>query len=121
MPENLLKAEQVTDTDCPMYVMTNQYTRNGAVAMLYPEVLEKMCGLFPDGYYILPSSIHDLVIIPKSVSMTPRELGEMVRDINKAAVTREEVLSDRIYEYDKDKGRVLQVPESIAKGREAER
>lgn len=121
MPENLLKADQVPNTDCPMYVMTNQFTRNGAVAMLYPEVLERMCGLFPEGYYILPSSIHDLVIIPKSVSMTPKELGEMVRDINKVAVIREEVLSDRIYEYDKVKGRIFQVPESMDKGREAER
>lgn len=121
MPENLLKADQVPDTDCPMYVMTNQFTRNGAVAMLYPEVLERMCGLFPEGYYILPSSIHDLVIIPKSVGMEPGELGAMVRDINKAAVMREEVLSDRIYEYDKVKGRIFQVPESMEKGREAER
>lgn len=121
MPENLLRAEQIPDTDYPMYVLTNQFTRDGAVAMLYPEVLDRMCGLFPEGYYILPSSVHDLIIVPKSAGVVPVELGEMVRDISRAALKREEVLSDRIYEYDKVKGRIFQVPESMEKGREAER
>lgn len=121
MPENLLEANQLPVTDCPMYVITNQRTYNGAVAMLYPEVLDRMCDLFSKGYYILPSSIHDLVIVPKNADMTPGELGEMVRDINKNMVEREEVLSDHIYEYDRDKRRLCRVPESMDKRREAER
>lgn len=118
--ENLLEREQVPEIMYPMYVLTNNEQKEGAVSMLSPTVLERISGLFPDGYYVLPSSTNEVMIIPKSAGLSAAELGEMVRDINKTVI-REEVLSDRIYEYDKDKGRVLQVPESMKKGREAER
>lgn len=78
--------------------------------MLYPEILNQVHELFPEGYYILPSSIDDLIIVPKSACIPPRLLGEMVRDINREQLMREQVLSDHIYEYDKENG--------DAKGRE---
>lgn len=89
--------------------------------MLHPETLEQMSRLFPEGYYLLPSSVHEFLIIPKSMDISPKELGEMVRDVNHQMVSKEEILSDRVYEYDKEKRRILQVPESIEKERGMER
>lgn len=118
---NLLKEEQVPDFECSMYVLTNPSRTGGAAAMLHPETLEQMSRLFPEGYYLLPSSVHEFLIIPKSMDISPKELGEMVRDVNHQMVSKEEILSDRVYEYDKEKGRILQVPESIEKERGMER
>ena len=53
--------------------------------------------------------------------MGGKELGQMVREVNRDMVSREEVLSDRVYEYDKDLGKICQVPESIQKSREVTR
>ena len=77
--------------------------------------------LFPEGYYLLPSSIHEMIIVPKDGNISPKELGEMVRNVNETEVAREEVLSDRIYEFDKEKRQLCQVPESIEKEKEMER
>lgn len=81
----------------------------------------KVDQLFPEGFYILPSSIHETLIIPKDGAMTPKELGEMVREVNRTEVLREEVLSDRVYEYDREKGKIRQVTESLEKARVMER
>ena len=54
-----------------------------------------------------------LLIVPKSPEIDPRELGEMVRAVNRAEVAKEEQLSDRVYEYDREAGMIRQVPESI--------
>ncbi len=45
----------------------------------------------------------------------------MVREVNKTEVARDEILSDRVYEFDKEKRRLRQVPESIEKAKEMER
>ena len=84
-------------------------------------MMKKIGEIFPEGVYILPSSVHEVLIIPKENAPSPKELGEMVREVNRAEVAREEVLSDRIYEYDKEHGKICQVPESIEKQRGMER
>ena len=62
-----------------------------------------------------------MIIIPKDLSMTPKEMGEMVREVNQKEVSRDEILSDRVYEFDKEKRQLRQVPESIEKTKEMER
>ena len=53
--------------------------------------------------------------------MTPKEMGEMVREVNQKEVARDEILSDRVYEFDREKRQLRQVPESIEKEKEMER
>ena len=62
-----------------------------------------------------------MIIIPKDLGMTPKEMGEMVRDVNQKEVARDEILSDRVYEFDKEKRQLRQIPESIEKAKEMER
>ena len=108
------------------YILSNKSRTNGAVYLASSEVMEKISRLFPDGIYLLPSSVHEILVLPKGKDglwreKTPFELGEMVREVNRTSVEREEILSDRIYEYDKERGKVRQVPESIKKERGMER
>lgn len=104
-----------------MYVLTNDNKMDGAINILYPEILSCIEEVIPEGFYILPSSIHESLIVPKSERMMPKELGEMVREVNATQVDREETLSDRIYEYDKDSKGFHQVAESMKKREDMER
>lgn len=103
------------------YVLSNESRINGAVYLASPEIMEKLCGLFPEGFYLLPSSVHEIIVAPKGTDgsrkeMNPLQLGRMVRDINRTEIKREEILSDRVYEYDKENKKIRQVPESIERG-----
>lgn len=111
--ENLLENPAPEEVPSQLYVLSNMSKNKGAAVLSYPGVLEKADQLFPKGFYILPSSIHELLIVPKSPEIDPRELGEMVRAVNRAEVAKEEQLSDRVYEYDREAGMIRQVPESI--------
>ena len=59
--------------------------------------------------------------MPKEQGISPKDLGQMVREVNRAEVAREEVLSDRVYEYDKEAQKIRQVPESIERARGMEK
>jgi len=52
--------------------------------------------------YILPSSIHEVIILPKSTMFNKEELMAMVRDVNTEGVSKDEVLSYTVYEYDRN-------------------
>ena len=103
------------------YVLTNMENQYGASMITQPEVLNKLNQLFPEGFYVLPSSVHEVLIVPDNGEVEPRRLGEMVREVNRAEVKREEVLSDRVYRYDKEKHQIHQEPDSIQKAKEMER
>lgn len=104
-----------------MFTLTNQRGIDGAAVIVFPGVMEKLNELFPEGFYVAPSSIHETVIIPKNklkeMDIDVEYLGRMVRDINEKYIAPKEILSDRIYEYDKESGKIRQVPESIEKER----
>lgn len=104
-----------------MFVLTNRGMSYGACAIAFPGVMEKVSRMFPEGFYILPSSVHEVLIVPKDGELAPKELGNLVREVNQREVSREEVLSDRVYEYDRERGRICQVPESVERGRAMER
>lgn len=120
---NLLKEGTVECANLPQegfYVLTNERKTYGASLLAVPGVMEKVDRLFPEGYYILPSSLHEVLIIEKDKNLSAKELGEMVREINRTEVSLQERLSDCVYEYDREKATIRQVPESL-RSREMER
>ena len=104
-----------------LYALTNVEKQYGASMITQPEVLNKLEQLFPEGFYVLPSSVHEVLIVPDNGEMEPKMLGEMVREVNKNEVERQEILSDRVYSYDKEKHQIRQEPDSIQKVKEMER
>lgn len=97
------------------YILTNDRLIDGAALIAFPGVMEKLDELFTEGFFVVPSSIHETMIVPKRSAgqITPEIMGQMVRDINRTYVEKKEILSDRIYEYDKESGTIRQVPESM--------
>ncbi|MDY2628590.1 MAG: DUF5688 family protein [Lachnospiraceae bacterium] len=89
------------DADHPeMFVLTNSSRCNGAAALLYENALEHASDRIGGNFYILPSSIHEVILLPDDGQLEPANLAEMVCEINKHDVAATEKLSDTIYYYD---------------------
>lgn len=84
----------------PLSVLTNESGIDGAALIACPEVLKAVQKEIGEEFYILPSSIHEVLIMPKSDADIVEELKEMVSSINKAEVLPEDRLSDNVYEFD---------------------
>lgn len=91
----------------PMYVLTNQQRVNGACCILYQDVLRQISQQLNDNLYILPSSIHEVILIPASTTENPQELSRIVQEINQTEVAPEEVLSDCVYHYNRCSDQIL--------------
>lgn len=84
----------------PMYILTNQETYFGAAALLYPHVLPHIGALLGCNFFVLPSSIHECILVPDFGIYSKSELEEMVVEVNSTQVAKEEVLSNHVYYYD---------------------
>lgn len=101
--EQELLPPEYEQTEDKMYVLSNEIRSFGASAILYPGQLEAVAALLGEAYYVLPSSIHEVIIVPESGSMPTVQMEAMVTEINQTQVDEEEVLSNRVYYYDNKK------------------
>lgn len=83
-----------------MYVLSNRLRSHGAAAILYNQRLEGIGTYLKSNYYVLPSSIHEVIIVPEDAAPGMEMLAQMVSEINRTQVACEEVLSDSVYYYD---------------------
>ena len=90
-----------------MYVATNEQCSLGAAVMRYPNFWEKVRGMIRGDFYILPSSIHEVILVPESFGLEPERMQEMVKEINQIGVAPEEVLSDSVYYFDGEEIRIV--------------
>ncbi|GAB6160770.1 DUF5688 family protein [Howardella ureilytica] len=88
-----------SDDDKQIYVLTNEANFNGAACILYKDLLKKVSSEIESDLYIIPSSVHEVLIIPKADNITSEELSRMVREVNETDLEREDILSDHVYEY----------------------
>ena len=95
---DLLVAEK-TERD-RMYVLSNKVRNFGAACIAYPYVLEMIGEILKEDFYVLPSSVHEVVIVPSSGGICSYEMDEMIREINETQVLDEEILSDHAYYFD---------------------
>lgn len=84
-----------------MYVLTNNLRSFGAACILYDGVLEDIGNQLNENYYVLPSSIHEMIIISESQCPTREHLDEMVAEINETQIDEEDVLSNRVYYFNR--------------------
>lgn len=84
-----------------MYVLTNEEKYFGAAALLYPHVLAHIGSVLKKNFFVLPSSVHECILVPDLGHYTRLELMKMVREVNQNQVEEEEILSYEIYYYDR--------------------
>jgi hypothetical protein len=85
--------------ETPMYIMTNNLKNNGACCILYPQALQHFADNVGENLYILPSSIHETLLIPERFISDISFLSDMVKEVNATEVLEEELLSDNAYRY----------------------
>ena len=87
-----------------LYVLTNSSRVNGAACILYDNLLKKFANDVHSDLFILPSSVHEVIIVPKKNAFDKSELADMVREVNEQGVSQDEILSDNVYEYNRKNG-----------------
>lgn len=90
-----------TESGPTMYVLTNIRKINGANILLYKERLSEVAEKMQDDFYILPSSIHELLAVPVS-DADVKQLRKMVKEMNDNEVTPEEILGYEVYRYSRE-------------------
>ncbi len=96
--EEIEKVERQKPMD--MYILTNDTKTNGAVCMMYPNVLKDFAEDKGFDLFIIPSSIHEVLLVPKKAGSAKR-LNEILNDVNKNSLDSVEILSNKIYSYDR--------------------
>ena len=104
--EILNKNEYIEDLQdaTPMYVLSNRTRVQGASCILYPNILKDFASAVKSDFYILPSSVHEVILLPAQGDEDKEGLKRMVCEVNETQVEREEVLSDSVYYYSQEKG-----------------
>lgn len=89
----------------PLYVMTNQSRMYGAARILDTDVLESFAERMNADLVVIPSSTHEVLLLPVTESVQTIELmNDMVKEVNRTEVDAEERLSDHVYLYRKGTG-----------------
>ena len=96
----------VSEDMVPMYVCSNSQKVNGAGVILYKDLLKQFAEKTGSDFYILPSSIHETLLVPVSDQMEVEALRSMVREVNATQVAPEEVLSDNVYIYRREDDKI---------------
>ena len=99
LEREISESEAYQEGEIPMYVLTNIMHFNGAAAMLYSDIISDFAEELETDFYILPSSIHEVILIPKVPDLEKQVLEQMVREVNQEEVDQQERLSDQVYCY----------------------
>lgn len=105
-PVDLLAADRTSHVYDGVLVLTTPDNYAGAAALFYPEVKERIAELIRGNYFVLPSSIHEMLILPDTGDRDPGELAAMVMAVNASEVMPQERLGNRVLYYDADSGRL---------------
>ena len=92
-----------------MFVLTNQNRYYGAACLVYPDMLEVIGEMLQDDFYILPSSVHEVIFLGKNGCMDSAALNEMIEEVNRTQVDEEEWLSDHAYLYDRKSKKFISI------------
>lgn len=91
---------------CQLYVLSNVQKLNGACAILYDDVLKNIAKRIGSDLWILPSSIHETLLIPYKAGQSFEELKKMVQEVNETTLETSDILSDHPYFYSLKENRI---------------
>lgn len=84
----------------PMYVLSNVNRTDGASCMLYPSLISDFAMAMGSDLYIIPSSVHELLLLPAGDADERSSIRDIIREVNETQLLEEEILSDSLYIYD---------------------
>ena len=96
--------EDLETEDCSMFVVSNENRFWGDGFILMKENIEKLSERLGASLIIIPSSVHETIVVPDTIPDLLPNCLQMVKDVNTTTVDPKEQLSDSIYRYDRDRG-----------------
>ncbi|MFQ9516110.1 MAG: DUF5688 family protein [Eubacterium sp.] len=106
--ENIIREEVETlkaDREMEMFVLTNSIRTNGAACITYPGILKEFAAQHGSDVYIIPSSIHEVILIP-GTDWEKSRLDKMVVEVNENELDPVEILSDHVYVFKREEGEI---------------
>ena len=105
MAEMMMGIQEMTPEDevAPIYVLTNEERSQGAAMIARPDIMKGIGDKVGCDYYVLPSSTHEVLIVPVSAGMDVEMLSTMVREVNATEVSAQDKLSDKVQFYDRER------------------
>lgn len=107
--EELQHIYDSTPSSFQIYILTNKNRINGSTCMIYDHVLADFAAQQGCDIYIIPSSIHEVLLIPACYGIEEQSLLELVHDANRTVVNITDILSDSIYRYDAGGNHVIMI------------
>lgn len=86
-----------------MYIASVPSKKFGACVLAYPGFFEQAAATVDGSYYVIPSSVHELILVKDSGNLSDDDINKFKSDIklvNKTILARDEILSDNLYHYD---------------------
>lgn len=94
---NLLKEEPGTFIAADsLYLLSNSDCFWGSAALFYPDLLRRLNELLHGSFFVLPSSVHEVLLLPESGG-DPERLAEIISNANRTVVSDDDYLSDDLY------------------------
>ena len=91
---------EVAPEDEQMFVATVPDKIHGAGVIAYPNFMEDAAEKMGGDFFVLPSSIHEVLLVKDNGQMTAKELENMVKEVNATQVEPADQLTDHVYHYD---------------------
>lgn len=97
-----------------LYVLSNPVGVNGAACMTYPHVIKDFSQQLNQDILILPSSIHEVLLVADCENYNYEDMSLLVKDINETEVSVEDRLSNQIYRYCRETDQITVVSHAPA-------
>ena len=97
------------EDEIPMYVLSNAEKLNGAASVLDKDTMETISEMLGGDFVVIPSSIHEVIILPMDDNVDKDELEGIIREVNTGQVAPEERLSYHAYQYDSGKHALMRM------------
>ena len=103
-----------TDPECndcsnDLYVLTNTDRSNGASCILYDDLIADFAAKKECDVFIIPSSVHEVLLLPDPGDVDPKRLTGIIYDVNCTQVTEQEILSYSLYKYSRSENAIAEV------------
>ncbi len=101
-PDEILNNELSGNGGIRMFVLTNMDRYYGDSIILYPGLLQEIRKNMDHDLFLLPSSVHEFIMVPDTGDIGGDELSELVKSVNETSVGAEDYLSDSVYLFKDD-------------------
>lgn len=95
------------EIDCKMFIISNEYKHYGASTFCYDNVIKEFAEKMNSDLFILPSSLHEVIVILSNDKGDMARLKSMVYEVNRTQLAEEDILSDSVYYYSREEDTII--------------